>query len=81
MAVADRLGGAEPGYTRVDARVALRPLLRGLSERERQILALRFCEGRTQAEIGKEIGVTQMQVSRLLSGLFARLRGELQGAA
>ena len=81
MAVADRLGSAEPGYTRVDARVALRPLLRSLSERERRILALRFCEGRTQAEIGKEIGVTQMQVSRLLSGLFTRLRGELQGAA
>jgi RNA polymerase sigma-B factor len=78
---ADRLATGEPGYTRVDARVALRPLLRDLSERERRILRLRFYEGRTQAEIGHEIGVTQMQVSRLLSGLFDRLRGELQGAA
>ena len=78
---ADRLAASEPGYARVDARVSLRPLLRDLSERERRILRLRFHEGRTQAEIGHEIGVTQMQVSRLLSGLFDRLRGELQGAA
>ena len=80
-ALADRLSTTEPGYTRVDARVSLRPLLRDLSERERRILRLRFFDGRTQAEIGHEIGVTQMQVSRLLSGLFDRLRGELQGAA
>jgi RNA polymerase sigma-B factor len=79
--VADRLGGADPGYARADARVALRPLLRGLSDRERRILTMRFFDGRTQAEIGQEIGVTQMQVSRLLSGLFDRLRGELTGAA
>ena len=80
-AVADRLGGTDPGYRRVDARVALRPLMRALTDRERRILELRFFDGRTQAEIGREIGVTQMQVSRLLSGLFDRLRGELVGAA
>lgn len=81
VAVADRIGGAEPGYARVDARVTLWPLMRGLSPRERRILELRFYDGRTQAEIGEEIGVTQMQVSRLLAGLFDRLRGELIGAA
>ena len=79
--VADRLGGSDPGYARAEARVSLRPLLQGLSERERRILSMRFCDGRTQAEIGEEIGVTQMQVSRLLSGLFDRLRGQLAGAA
>jgi RNA polymerase sigma-B factor len=79
--LADRLGSDEPGYARVDARVTLRPLLRTLTDRERRILEMRFRDGCTQAEIGHEIGVTQMQVSRLLSGLFHRLRGELQGAA
>ncbi|WP_244247031.1 sigma-70 family RNA polymerase sigma factor [Nocardioides euryhalodurans] len=80
-AVADRLGGPEPGYALVEARVALRPLMRRLSPRERKILELRFCDDRTQAEIGREVGVTQMQVSRVLSALFARLRGELAGEA
>ncbi|WP_249423935.1 SigB/SigF/SigG family RNA polymerase sigma factor [Nocardioides coralli] len=73
----ERLGGSDPGYTQAEARVALRPLLRELSDRERRILELRFGQGRTQAEIGREIGVTQMQVSRLLANLFDRLRAEL----
>lgn len=78
-APADRIGSEDPGYRRAEARVALRPLLRGLTERERRILELRFVQNRTQAEIGAEIGVTQMQVSRLLTGLYARLREELTG--
>ena len=45
-----------------------------LTARERRILQLRFFEDQSQAEIGEEIGVTQMQVSRLLQRIFRRLR-------
>ena len=38
---------------------------------------MRFFRGCTQSEIGQEIGVTQMQVSRLLARLIARLREQL----
>ncbi len=69
-----RLGWDEPGYARVEARVTLRSLVRGLSSRERRILELRYVRGCTQAEIGTEIGVTQTQVSRQLSSLVERLR-------
>ncbi|MGI8901263.1 MAG: sigma-70 family RNA polymerase sigma factor, partial [Nocardioides sp.] len=69
-----RLGGEEPGYARVEARITLRRLVRGLSSRERHILELRFVRGCTQAEIGTEIGVTQTQVSRQLTHLLERLR-------
>ena len=41
-----------------------------LGERDRQILAMRFCEGLTQREIAERIGVTQMQVSRLLTRIL-----------
>jgi len=75
-----RLGGEEPGYARVEARVTLRRLVRGLSSRERRILELRFVRGCTQAEIGTEIGVTQTQVSRQLTNVLERLR-LLAGAA
>lgn len=60
-----------------DARVALAPVVRRLSERDRRILYLRFFEDRTQEEIGEDLGVTQMQVSRLLSRILKNLRDEV----
>jgi RNA polymerase sigma-B factor len=52
-------------------------VVRGLSPRERRILELRFFGERSQAEIGADIGVTQMQVSRLLNRILERLRERL----
>lgn len=72
-----RLGGADDGFDVAEARAMLAPLLARLSERERTIVQMRFFHGCTQAEIGAEIGVTQMQVSRLLTRLMARLREEV----
>ena len=62
----------------VEARAVLGPLMRGLTERERRLLHLRFVEERTQQQIGDEYGVAQMQVSRWLSGILARLRDQLE---
>jgi RNA polymerase sigma-B factor len=59
-------------------RIALERLLSQLPERERRILALRFFADKTQSEIGAEIGVTQMQVSRLLSRALRRLREQME---
>ena len=61
-----------------EARVVLSPVVRRLSERDRRILQLRFVEDLTQAEIGEDLGVTQMQVSRLLSRILDDLRTELR---
>lgn len=69
------------GFEVAEARVLLRPVLARLTDRERRIVELRFFEEKTQAEIGAEIGVTQMQVSRLLAKILKRLREELAPAA
>jgi RNA polymerase sigma-B factor len=61
--------------------VALQPLLAHLDRRERIMLEMRFFKGSTQAEIGQVLGITQMQVSRLLSALLTRLRDELGALA
>lgn len=74
----DRLGGVDPAFASAEARVALKSVMRGLTPRERRILEMRFFGGCTQAEIGAEVGVTQMQVSRLLSRLLTRLRKRLE---
>lgn len=78
---ADRLGVVEAAFGTVEARAALKPLLASLTDRERRILELRFGAGLTQAEIGAEIGVTQMQISRLLTRLLAKMRKKLENDA
>lgn len=60
-----------------EARVILSPVVRRLPERDRRILQLRFFDDLTQAEIGEDLGVTQMQVSRLLTRILDDLRSEL----
>jgi RNA polymerase sigma-B factor len=73
----EKLGDDDPGFDSAEARVALKPLLQHLDRRERIMLEMRFFKGATQSEIGEVLGITQMQVSRLLSALLARLRDEL----
>jgi RNA polymerase sigma-B factor len=65
----------------VDARVSLAPVVRRLGERERRILYLRFVEDQNQREIGEELGVSQVQVSRLLTRILAEMRAELEDGA
>ncbi|MFF2789112.1 SigB/SigF/SigG family RNA polymerase sigma factor [Streptomyces sp. NPDC058049] len=72
--LADRLGDVDPAMELFEEFHTLAPLLEQLDERDRTILRLRFGEDRTQAEIGAELGISQMQVSRLLSRTLARLR-------
>jgi RNA polymerase sigma-B factor len=57
-----------------EARLLLAPVMATLDERDRQILAMRFHDGLTQREIAERIGVTQMQVSRLLTRILGQLR-------
>jgi RNA polymerase sigma-B factor len=54
------------------------PLLEQLPEREMLVLALRYYGGWTQQAIGERIGVTQMQVSRIISQCLSRLRSQLE---
>jgi RNA polymerase sigma-B factor len=56
------------------------PAVRALPERERQVLYLRFFRQMSQSQIAAEVGVTQMQVSRILSRVLTQLRGQLEGA-
>jgi RNA polymerase sigma-B factor len=60
-----------------EARVVLAPAVRRLGDRDRRILMLRFFRGWTQQEIADDIGVTQMQVSRLLSRILTELREQI----
>ncbi|ADB29816.1 RNA polymerase, sigma 28 subunit, Sig B/F/G subfamily [Kribbella flavida DSM 17836] len=77
--LADTIADEEDtSFERTEAVAMLEPVLNDLTPRERKILELRFIEGHTQADIGAEIGVSQMQVSRLLRGILDRLREQIE---
>lgn len=74
-------GTDDPGFATSEARVVLAPALRELGERDRRILDLRFVEGLTQKEIGEKVGISQMQVSRILTRVLEEMRGTITGVA
>lgn len=78
-ALADTLGAEDPDLETAALRGELRARILELPERERRILMLRFYGNRTQSEIGAEIGVSQMHVSRLLARIVTDLRTALDG--
>jgi RNA polymerase sigma-B factor len=69
----DTLGSGEDGYACAEDRVALERLLRCVSPRVRLVLRLRFERDLTQAEIGELLGVSQMQVSRIIRSAISQL--------
>lgn len=73
----ERLGGPDAALERVVDHVAVQPLVAALPERDRLILSLRFGQGLTQSQIAERIGVSQMQVSRLLSRTLKLLRSQV----
>jgi RNA polymerase sigma-B factor len=81
LELGDTLGGADTEYGRSEVLLTLGQARHVLSERDRLVLHLRFVEDLTQSEIGKRIGVSQMQVSRILRAAIDRLRSELRDEA
>jgi RNA polymerase sigma-B factor len=74
----DVLGGEDRRFDLLTDCTSLAPFLHTLPDRDRRLLHLRFFEERTQSEIGQELGVSQMHVSRLLAKVLARLREQLR---
>jgi RNA polymerase sigma-B factor len=69
----DRLGGGDDDLARARDRVTLSRLVHVLDEREREILRLRFEDDLTQSEIGAQVGISQMQVSRIIRAALTRM--------
>ncbi|MYZ34727.1 MULTISPECIES: RNA polymerase sigma factor SigF [unclassified Streptomyces] len=72
--LADRIGYEDHELEGIEYVESLKPLIACLPQRDRKILSLRFVANMTQSEIGEELGISQMHVSRLLSRTLTRLR-------
>ena len=75
----DRLGHTDGGFDLADDRADLTSLMSLLPVRDRKVLELRFEQDMTQSEIGAIVGVSQMQVSRIIRASLARLRAAAGG--
>ena len=75
--VADAVGGIDPEIEHITDREAVSVLVAALPQRERQVLHMRFFESMTQSQIAERIGVSQMQVSRILTNTLRCLRDQL----
>ena len=64
----------EKGFEAVLHLETLKPLVAALPERDRAVLSMRFGAEMTQSQIGEELGVSQMQVSRILTRILKQLR-------
>jgi RNA polymerase sigma-B factor len=62
---------------RVEMRASIGPLIDQLPRRDKQILAMRFYGNMSQSQIGAELGISQMQVSRMLRRICWQLRRTL----
>ncbi|WP_254076821.1 RNA polymerase sigma factor SigF [Streptomyces pacificus] len=76
-ALADFIGAEEAALELIEDFHSLAPLVAELEERDRRILHLRFVEELTQAQIGEQLDISQMHVSRLLTRIIKRLRSGL----
>ena len=74
LTYAEILGDRDPAMDLVEDLHALAPLLEELDDRERHIVEMRFGQEMTQCQIGAELGVSQMHVSRLLARTLTKLR-------
>lgn len=75
--LADTIGEDDREIALMLTREALRPALDALEQRQRKIIAMRFFGHRTQAEIGAALGISQVQVSRILTRTLSDLRAQM----
>lgn len=77
--LADRIPAVDDSMNLTEIRLLLTPLLADLPLRERRLVHLRFYREWTQTRIAEELGVSQMQISRILRRVLMRLRATLEG--
>lgn len=77
----DRMGEDDPGFERVEDWQAIAPAIQELSDRDRKVLQLRFFGDLTQSQIADHVGVSQMQVSRILRRCLSMLSAHARSGA
>lgn len=78
ICVMDQIAGGSDDGDWIDE-ITIRDALKGLTDREKRIIGMRFFEGKTQTEVSGAIGISQAQVSRLEKGALHKVQASLMG--
>ncbi len=73
----DKMPSKDMGETEIVDKIALREMISQLKARERQIIVFRYFKNKTQSEVAKVLGISQVQVSRLEKKILANLREKM----
>ncbi|MFD0363058.1 RNA polymerase sigma factor SigF [Nocardia sp. GCM10030253] len=74
LSLLETLGAEQSDFRTVEDCLTVKPLIAALPEQDRQVLIMRFFESRPQIQIAESLGVSQMQVSRILARMLRSLR-------
>lgn len=75
--VLDRYATEDSALNFTDDRLIIEEALKGFSPREREVIDLRFLQGMTQIEIAEQLGISQVQVSRLLRRTLKKIQDKI----
>ncbi|MBR2398133.1 MAG: sigma-70 family RNA polymerase sigma factor, partial [Clostridia bacterium] len=75
--IIDKIKGKDD-YLKIDDKIILKNALKSLDERERKILILRYFRDKTQSEIAKYFGLSQVQISRIESKIIKKLKMQFE---
>ena len=75
--IIDKLKSKQDEQNSIVNKIAIKQLISNLEKREKQIVMLRFYKDKTQAEVAKVLGITQVQVSRLEKKILSSMKSKL----
>lgn len=74
----DKISNKKDEETIITNKIAIKQLIDGLENREKEIILLRFYKDKTQAQVGKILGISQVQVSRIEKSILSKMKKELE---
>lgn len=81
MSIIEKVGNGVDEQTLITNKIAISELINGLNEREKQIILLRYFRGKTQTEVGKIMGINQVQISRIERKILNLMKEKLEGTS
>lgn len=74
----DKISNKKDEQTTITNKIAIKQLIEGLEDREKEIILLRFYKDKTQSQVGKILGISQVQVSRIEKNVLNRMKSKLE---